>query len=288
LGHVDLDLRLGEITGVVGQNAHGKTTLLRMIAGELQADFGELGYPLFQENSGAIRWPVVKRQIAFVPQELPKWSGLLRDTLHYEASMHGVLGDANHRNVNFIVERLGLGAHVDKSWGQLSGGFKVRFALARALVWKPRLLVLDEPLANLDVKAKGLLLQDLRDLARSYSHPIAVIMSSHDLHNLESVCSQMVFLKSGKVEFIGDVGDLRNRQSSCNEFELGSQMPLSELLERLSGEDVIRSVREEGLNFILTTDVQYSPRSVLHALIQRDVDIQYFRNNSRSIRRLFD
>ena len=164
LGEVSLGMRLGEITGVVGQNAHGKTTLLRMVAGELRPDRGTLSYPLLRESGDDIDWVQVKQSLAFVPQELPAWSGSLRDTLHFEAALHGILGQDNEREVSFVVERLGLGGYLDKRWAELSGGYKLRFALARALVWKPRLLVMDEPLANLDVKAKSVLLQDVRDL----------------------------------------------------------------------------------------------------------------------------
>lgn len=195
LGELDLTLRVGEITGVVGQNAHGKTTLLRIVAGELRPDRGMLAYPLFGVgggDAGALDWVRLKANIAYVPQELPPWHGSLRDTLHYEAAIHGVLGRENEREVAFVVERLGLAEHLDKRWRELSGGYKLRFALARALVWKPCLLVMDEPLSNLDVKAKSVLLQDVRDLARSYRYPIAVLMSSHELYDLEQVCQQMV------------------------------------------------------------------------------------------------
>jgi ABC-type multidrug transport system ATPase subunit len=271
----------------VGQNAHGKTTLLRIVAGELQPNRGEIEYPwLLQGGTHRIDWPSVKRHIAFVPQELPAWQGSLGDTLHYEAALHGLYGQDNERAVSFIVERLGLGRHLDKRWAHLSGGYKVRFALARALVWKPRLLVMDEPLANLDVKAKGVLLQDIRDLARSYSHPIAVILSSHDLHNLESVCGQMLFLNDGQVRYSGDIRSI-GAQRSHNEFEVGTSLPLVEIRERLK-ESFIENVREVGLNLLLCTERQVQSVQVLQLLLERGIDVRYFRDNSTSIRSLFD
>lgn len=232
LGELDLTLRCGEITGVVGENAHGKTTLLRIVAGELKPDRGRVAYPLFGMEGPALDWLALKRDIAFVPQELPAWRGSLSDMLHYEAAMRGILGRDNEREVGFVVERLGLKAHLTQAWGELSGGYKLRFALARALVWKPRLLVLDEPLANLDVKAKSVLLQDVQDLARSYRYPIAVLLSSHDLHDIERVSQQMVFLRSGEVLYVGPAAAIASASTS-NEYLLSTSMPVAVLAQKL-------------------------------------------------------
>ncbi|HEX2829920.1 MAG TPA: ABC transporter ATP-binding protein [Burkholderiales bacterium] len=285
LGRLDLTLRLGEVTGVVGQNAHGKTTLLRIIAGELLQDEGTLAYPALGESGESIDWVHVKEQLAYVPQELPPWRGALRATLHFEAAIHGIRGADNEREVNFIVERLGLGEHLDKKWNQLSGGYKLRFALARALVWKPRVLIMDEPLANLDVKAKNVLLQDVRELASSYRYPIAVLMSSHELHSLESVCDQMVFLREGNVLFVGPAEAVAGERTT-NEFELGTSIALADLQRRLEGTGVTE-VREEGMCYLVTTERHVDPHALLRALLEQGVDISYFRDNSHSVRRLF-
>ncbi len=285
MGTLTLELRLGEITGVVGQNGHGKTTLLKIVSGQLAPSEGTLAYPMLHQREPGIDWPVVKDHIAFVPQELPPWRGRLLDTLHFEAAIHGVKGEDNERDVRFMVERLDLGGHVDKRWDELSGGTKLRFALARALVWKPRLLVMDEPLANLDVLAKGRLLLDVRDLAQSYIHPMAVIMSSHDLYNLEAVCGQMVFLKNGRVDFVGAVGAIPARYGD-QEFEIGTAMRSSQVRELLVG-DLVTSVQQDGVHLRIRAVPGCQPLDVLRLLVERGIAITYFRDNSASIRRLF-
>jgi ABC-2 type transport system ATP-binding protein len=285
-GDLNLTLRAGEITGVVGQNGHGKTTMLRMVAGELRQDSGTLAYPLFGQTGPRIDWVRVKSELAYVPQELPAWHGALADSLHYHAAMHGVLGAENEREVAFIVERLNLAEHLGKRWAHLAGGYKLRFALAKALLGKPRLLVMDEPLANLDQKAKGLLLQDVRELARSYKRPMAVLMSSHDLQGLEAVCSQMVFLKNGRVDYVGSADGIGQGRAD-NEYEIGTPLTLDELRQRLAGSPV-SSLREEGLNAVLVTPREVGRTALLQLLLDRGVDVHQFRDNSRSVRRLFD
>ncbi|MEM9888924.1 MAG: ATP-binding cassette domain-containing protein, partial [Bacteroidota bacterium] len=162
----DLQFHLGEVIGLVGENATGKTTLFRILAGDLKHDKGELSYPLFQ-TSKRLNWLALKAQIAYVPQALPKWHGTLLENLKYEAAIHGIKGEDNRKAVEYIIQRLGLAEHIEKSWQQLSGGYKLRFALAKALVWKPQLLILDEPLANLDIRTQIVVLNDLQNLAKS-------------------------------------------------------------------------------------------------------------------------
>ncbi|NJO03438.1 MAG: ATP-binding cassette domain-containing protein [Bacteroidia bacterium] len=180
-----------------------------MLAGELAPDRGERCYPgLGQESPKQLDWFKLKMQIAYVPQDLPKWIGNLKQQLHYEASIHGLSGVTNDDAVDYIVARLGLTNHLSKRWEELSGGYKLRFALARAVVWKPRFLIIDEPLANLDVKSQVVFLSDLRSMAKSLRHPICVLISSQHIHELESIVDKLVFLRQGQVLYQGSAAEL--------------------------------------------------------------------------------
>lgn len=282
---VDLELRPGEVTALVGQNANGKTTLLRIVAGELRPDEGTLTFPALSQRL-KIDWPLVKAQVAYLPQELPPWSGGLRDNLHYEAAMHGILGEDNEREVEFFVERLGLREHLHKSWGQLSGGTKLRFALARVLVWKPKVLVLDEPLASLDVLAQSRLLQDLLDLARSPRYPQAVLMSSQHLHELEAVASTIVFLRGGEVVFNGPVEEIGDDRK-YNAYELGTPAGI-ETLKELFRDPRFDEPFHNGVSFVIKTSKEIGARDVLRKLEESGLEIGYFRDISRSIKRFFE
>ena len=138
----ELTLKHGQITIVVGENATGKSTLLRMLAGDLAIGKGKLQYPEFHNGKFTLNyWGKIKRQIAYIPQELPKWTGNLKDHLHYEAAIHNIKGRRNDVRIDYIIDRLGLYQHLNKKWKQLSGGYKLRFSLAKALIWRPQLLL---------------------------------------------------------------------------------------------------------------------------------------------------
>ncbi|MEM8934101.1 MAG: ATP-binding cassette domain-containing protein [Acidobacteriota bacterium] len=286
LGGVTFDLRQGEILGVVGPNAHGKTTLLRLLAGELRHDDGMLGYPTLRGGTGRIDWTEVKHQLAYLPQDLPRWHRSLRNTLHYEAAIHDLRATENEREVDYIVERLSLFDELDKRWRELSGGTKLRFALARALVWKPKLLILDEPLANLDFKAQQTLLQDVRHLASSVRHPMAVVISSQHLHEVEAVADRILFLHLGRVRFEGP-REAIGEQRDDNVFELGVPLTLSALHDLLDDLPV-HEVSHSGISYIVRASLGTTAADLLGRLFAAGVAVDYFRDVSRSTKALFE
>ena len=195
LGKITLDLQKNEILGVVGENGNGKTTLFDAISGEHKHTSGSISFPYFLGYNGKLDWLKIKSEIAYVKQELPKWHGKLIDNLSYEAAKHNILGKDNTREVQYIVHRLGLTEYIDKKWNQISGGFKLRFAIAKAMIKKPKLIILDEPLANLDINTQTLLLRDLRDLSNCLRYPVSIILSSQHINEVEFISDKVLFLK---------------------------------------------------------------------------------------------
>jgi len=284
---IDADFRLGEITGVVGENGNGKTTLFRMITGELAVDSGTIRYPYLEEGFGiaAQDWSNIKQYIAFIPQHVEKWYGSVRDNLHYELALHGIKGDMNEEEVEYIIYRLGLEEHQNKSWSQLSGGYRLRFALARALVWKPVFLVIDEPLANLDIKAQLVILNDLRDLANSYRYPLSVVVSSQHLHEIEHVSDNIIFMKNGEVMYNGKTNEL-GKEREENTFEFACELTLEEVERSLGGFEY-RHLEHTGLAYVIHTPLHVTQKDVMQQLISADVEVSYFRDISKSTKKMF-
>lgn len=285
LNPIDLTLKRGEITTIVGENGNGKTTLLRIIAGELKNSMGKLGYPGLTLD-GRKDWYSIKQQIAYIPQQIEKWNGLLMDNLHFAASIHGITGDDNQDQVDFIISRLGLEQYRKATWDEISGGYRTRFELAKALVWTPKLIILDEPLANLDINTQILFLQDLRDLANSSANPLSVIVSSQHLYEVENIADNIIFLKGGSAVYNGSVADFGEDRKE-NSYEIASNLPKDELLDLLETFSYHR-IDQEGKSFVIHTDRNIKAHDLLKIFINHNISLKYFRDISKSTRKLFE
>ena len=280
LGPVDLELHTGSITGVVGENGNGKTTLLRQVAGLLDHDSGTLVHPGRSADTYAVR-----STIAWIPQRNARWYGTLLQNLRFTAAVHGLKGAANTRRVEHTLHRLGLTRFKDLTWNELSSGYKLRFELARMVVWRPRLLVLDEPIANLDLQAQQLFLQDLRHPTSSRRHPVAVILSSQQLHEIEAIADRIVFLKNGQVAYSG-AANAFDSDRVTNVYELKGDADRNRLLAALAPLGPVH-LDDTGLLWRLTTARTVTARTVLLAVSQAGIELSYFRDISTSTRKLF-
>lgn len=283
----ELELKFGEITSLVGENGNGKTTLLRIIIGELAQTSGVLKYPALIEPKKH-NWYKIKQQIAYIPQDLPEWHGLLVDNLHFAAAIHGIKGEENEKKVDRIISILDLDKYINAKWNEISGGFKMRFSLAKALVWNPKLLVLDEPLANLDVNTQLLFLQDLRYLADSLAYPKAIILSSQHLYEVENITDNIIFIKEGSVLYNGKFSDFGEDREE-NSFELACSLSKEELTDLLCLEKISYTEIEVigHHQYIVNTSINIAANDLMKLFIDYNITLKYFRDISKSTRRLF-
>ena len=111
-------INTGDVLGVVGENGNGKTTLLSCLAGQLAADKGNISYTLIPDDD----YYDIKHHVAFIPQRIPEWYGLLKDNLHFSAALSGVTGEENDMMVDFMLERMSLSSYAHLTWKQISSG----------------------------------------------------------------------------------------------------------------------------------------------------------------------
>ncbi len=274
------DLNTGSLVGIVGQNGNGKTTLLRMLCGDLLPSTGEIHYPLLPQNNNDPY--AIKQHIGFIPQRIPKWYGLLEDNLKFALSTREVKEEEILFRVEIMLKRLGLYEFRHHAWSEISSGYRTRFELARVLLTRPKILVLDEPLANLDVKAQQTFLQDLKYMAKTDINPIAVILSSQLLHEVEQVSDELIFIKDGTCLF--QSGEENNNTETII-IEFISETPFDKIntvVKRIGAE-----LKAENNFYTITASKDYEAKALLKLMMTEDIDVQYFRDITNSTKRLF-
>lgn len=189
--HVDLQVREGEICGFLGPNGSGKTTFIRMLCGLLRADEGCgtcLGHDVIRESED------IKRQVGYMTQRFSFWEDLsIRENLDFVARMYFV---KNRRAaVNESLERLGLTTRQDQLAGHLSGGWKQRLALAACMIHRPKLLLLDEPTAGVDPKARREFWEEIHQLTEQ---GLTFLIATHYMDEAER-CHRLAFILNGRL-----------------------------------------------------------------------------------------
>jgi len=197
---LSLQVRKGEIFGFLGPNGSGKTTSIRMICGLLTADSGSgscLGYDVMTESAA------IKREVGYMTQRFSLWEDLtITENLEFVARMYGM---RNRREaVTKAVEKLGLVERADQLAGALSGGWKQRLALAACLLHEPRLLMLDEPTAGVDPKARRDFWDEIHTLA---AHGITVLVSTHYMDEAER-CHRLAYIAYGRLLASGTAAEV--------------------------------------------------------------------------------
>jgi molybdate transport system ATP-binding protein len=194
----------GRVTGLFGASGAGKTSLVNMIAGLVRPDLGTIAIDgeIVDDTANGIHVPTWRRRIGYVFQDARLFPHLdVQQNLDYGRRMNGLSEDIGQRKR--VTDLLDIGHLLDRRPGKLSGGERQRVALGRALLAKPRLLLLDEPLGSLDESRRAEILPylvRLRDEAR-----IPMVYVSHDAAEMRQLATRIVLLQHGRVSSFGGV-----------------------------------------------------------------------------------
>jgi ABC-2 type transport system ATP-binding protein len=200
---IDLQVRKGEAYGFLGPNGSGKTTFIRMLCGLLAADAGEgtcLGFDVIGESEA------IKRQVGYMTQRFSFYEDLsIAENLDFVARMYEI---KNRREaVRESIERLGLAGRQKQLAGELSGGWKQRLALAACLIHQPKLLLLDEPTAGVDPKARRDFWEQIHELA---AQGLTFLITTHYMDEAER-CDRLAYLSYGNLLTHGTAAEVISR-----------------------------------------------------------------------------
>jgi ABC-2 type transport system ATP-binding protein len=274
LKDINLSVSNGEILGIIGPNGAGKTTLVRLILGLLTATSGEV--TLWNTRSQDLSFEL-RKQIGFFPTARGMYEEL-----------------TGEENIRFWAKALNIGENeIEQEMKMLdlwdvrkrlvkdySSGMKQRLAFACAIFHDPKLLILDEPTANLDVYSKNLLLDSIKDFRKEKT----TIITSHDLYALEKVCTRIAVLQKGKIIGDGTIEELKNRFST-NKVLINISSPIEPtLLAMLEKMYKIQIINNKQLLFILDNE---SVSDLVAFLVTKGVKVENVEKVQLSLEEVF-
>ena len=250
----------GEIFGLLGPNGAGKTTCIRVILDIFKPDRGEvvvLGGPMTEAK---------KDRIGYMPEDRGLYQDINLDRcLTYLASLKGMEPAEARRQIGEYLERFDLAAYKQKKVKELSKGMQQKAQLITTLIHQPDLVIIDEPFSGLD----PLNTQMVKDLLNEQrKRGVTIIMSTHQMHQVEELCDRIVLIDHGKVMLYGNLEEIRRRFSG------------HAVLVRAEGKlpavpGVIHSEAHNAATRLTLTPTT-SPQDVLRALMAQNVNIEQF------------
>jgi ABC-2 type transport system ATP-binding protein len=227
-----LRVRRGHIQGFLGPNGSGKTTTIRMLCGLLTPDAGSgrcLGYDILTEQ---VR---IRRRVGYMTQGFSLYRDLtIRENLEFVARIYGL--EAPRAAARAALDRLGLSARADQLAGELSGGWKQRLALGACILPQPELLLLDEPTAGVDPKARRDFWDEIHRLA---TEGLTVLVSTHYMDEAER-CDEIAYIADGRLLVSGSIAQIIADAGLSTWVVTGPGLDaLAAALKELSGVDMI-------------------------------------------------
>lgn len=204
---MSLRVEAGDFFAFLGPNGAGKTTTINAVVGLARLTSGTIkifGY------DNALQWRTARRLVGLAPQEYNFDRYLsIRDILIYQGGYFGLRPREVSDRADWLLERFGLASKAKQDYMKLSGGMKRRLTLARALVHSPKLLILDEPTAGVDVELRLELWQMLRELNAG---GMTIFLTTHYLEEAEELCRNVGIIRSGKLVALEPTATLLERE----------------------------------------------------------------------------
>jgi ABC-2 type transport system ATP-binding protein len=233
--NVDLNIKPGEIFGLLGPNGSGKSTTLKMLLGLVQPDYGSVNVLGLDVQKDAV---AVKQKVGYVP-ESPRLYEFLTgiEYLDFIGDIYGMKTEEKSVRINEYLKALELEGREGDMISSYSGGMKQKVALISAFLHRPKLLILDEPLSGLDPRSAKIVKDLLHELK---AQGVTTLMSTHVLEIAQALCDRIAIMYRGKLLALGSMDELRQK----------ARMPgsgLEDIFLKLTGTGDVRAVVEELL-----------------------------------------
>ncbi len=276
---VSFEIQQGEVVGLLGHNGAGKTTIMKMITGFLEATSGTI------EVDGLFIGPdtqEIQNQIGYLPENCPAWPEMtVIDYLEYQASLHNIQENQKREAVARAIKRTALKEKATQTIQTLSRGYRQRVGVAQAILHSPDIIILDEPTNGLDPTQ----ILQMRELIRELAKNATVILSTHILQEVQAVCDRVLIMRNGRMVIDSKLADLQSEQHlrvAVNNRDAASY------LNKIKGVNSVTSNAGSGdiHSFTLDSSVDIAP-DVASAVLQAGDKLYTLQPETRNLETLF-
>ncbi len=283
LDNLKMEIKKGEIFGFVGPNGAGKTTTMRIIAGLLKSDSGEV----FVDGINArTNLKELKNKIGYMPDFFGVYDNLKAlEYMEFYASIYGITGNKARRLCLELMDLVRLSDQADSYVDEMSRGMKQRLCLARSMVHDPELLILDEPASGLDPRARVEMKEILREL---HDKGKTILISSHILPELAQLCSNIGIIEKGKMVLSGTVEEILSVRGVASPIVMKFTANQEKAVEVLKQNPLVQNIiiRDNSIS-ILFKGKEAEEANILAAMIGNGALLSSFAREESNLESLF-
>ncbi|WP_374989372.1 ABC transporter ATP-binding protein (plasmid) [Priestia megaterium] len=277
VNNFSLELKSGECVGLIGPNGAGKSTLIKMIVDMIDPNAGEVLL-----NGKKIS--KIKKEIGYLPQypDFFNWM-TARETLTFMGQLSGVKKEVLANSIPEILTKVGLKAEENSKVGTFSGGMKQRLGIAQALLHKPSLIVMDEPVSALDPIGR----REVLNLIEEIKKDTTILLSTHILSDAEEICERFVIMKDGTKIEDTKITDLLNRNSK-NKLIVEITAKDREWVDTIKKLPYVKDIEVVGLKVkVKVESIEENKALLLQNALEHKVDIVKFEMNNDTLEEIF-
>lgn len=260
LDNVSFKAEKGRILGLLGPNGAGKSTLMKIITGYIAADKGEVS---IMGKAMGVNHPELQSMIGYLPEHNPLYLEMyVKEYLSFVAGIY----KTDKNEIDKLIELVGLKNESHKKIKQLSKGYRQRVGLASALIPNPEVLILDEPTTGLDPNQ----IIEVRELIKELSHNKIVMLSTHLMQEVQSVCDDILIINRGKVVANDTVENIKNTATSEHQLQIEfmQKIDIDILKNGIEGISAVKQLEGNSILINISTHEDLRPKIAQFATAQ--------------------
>ncbi|MFE4898816.1 ABC transporter ATP-binding protein [Peribacillus butanolivorans] len=277
VNNFSMELQSGECVGLIGPNGAGKSTLIKVIADIIDPSMGEV-------LLGDKKISKMKREIGYLPQypNFFQWM-TAKETLTFMGQLSGIKKEELTRSIPEIMSKVGLSGEENSKVRTFSGGMKQRLGIAQALLHKPSLIVMDEPVSALDPIGRREVLNIIEEIKKETT----ILLSTHILSDAEEICERFVIIKNGEKIEDTTMTELLNRNSE-NKINVDLTVKNQEWIEIVKSLNFVKGVEVMGNKLkIEVENIELNKNLLLASALKHNVDLVRFEIDNDTLEEIF-